>query len=144
MFSRTCEYGLRAVIFIAQQTGQDRRVGVEEIATAVNSPVPFTAKILQKLSRSKVIKSIKGPQGGFGIQQDKIDQLKLSDIVNVLDGSELYTKCGLGLETCNANKPCPLHREFVVIRNRLRVLLEKTSLKSLIEDLDQQNTFLKR
>lgn len=144
MFSRACEYGLRAVIFIAHQTDQNRRVGVEEIAAAVDSPVPFTAKILQRLSRGEFIKSVKGPNGGFTIRADKIQELKLSDIVNALDGTELYTKCGLGLKTCNATKPCPLHKEFAVIRNRLRLLLESTTLKSLIEDLDKQATFLKR
>lgn len=51
MFSKTCEYGIRAAIFIAFQSYQDNRIGLKEIAKKIDSPEAFTAKILQILSR---------------------------------------------------------------------------------------------
>ena len=60
MFSKTCEYGIRAAIFIAFQSYQDNRIGLKEIAKKIDSPEAFTAKILQILSRDNIIKSIKG------------------------------------------------------------------------------------
>ncbi|MET0760542.1 MAG: transcriptional regulator, partial [Flavobacterium sp.] len=47
MFSKTCEYGIRASIFIASQSYQNNRIGLKDIAKKIDSPEAFTAKILQ-------------------------------------------------------------------------------------------------
>ena len=67
MFSKSCQYGLRASIFIAQQSAlyKDKKVGLKAVADAINSPEPFTAKILQLLSKNGVVDSTRGPYGGF-------------------------------------------------------------------------------
>ena len=65
IFSKTCEYAMRAVFFIAAKTANGGRVGIKEIATGIDSPEHFLAKILQDLSRRGVIQSAKGPNGGF-------------------------------------------------------------------------------
>jgi len=65
VFSKTCEYAMRAVFFIAHKTTRDRKVGIKEIAQGIDSPEHFLAKILQDLSRKGIILSAKGPNGGF-------------------------------------------------------------------------------
>ena len=65
MFSKTCEYGIRATIFIASQSYQNKRVGLRDIAKKIDSPEAFTAKILQILAKTHIIHSIKGVGGGF-------------------------------------------------------------------------------
>ena len=47
MFSKTCEYGLRAVLFIAQESANGHKVSMSTISQEINSPQAFTAKILQ-------------------------------------------------------------------------------------------------
>ena len=69
MFSKSCEYAIRATIFIASKCCENRKVGLKEIADAIDSPTAFTAKILQKLSKNKIINSTKGVNGGFEIFQ---------------------------------------------------------------------------
>ena len=135
MFSKSCEYGLRSIIYIAQQSAQDSKVSLATISEAVNSPQAFTAKVLQQLTRNNIIKSIKGPYGGFVIESDKMDTIKLSDVVKILDGDSIYSSCGLGLNTCNENSPCPLHYKFVEVRNQLKELLETTTLSMLVHDM---------
>ena len=143
MFSKSCEYGLRAIIYIAQQSSKDLKVSLSTISEAVNSPQAFTAKILQQLTRNNIIKSIKGPYGGFIIESDKMDTIKLSDVVNVLDGDSIYTSCGLGLNKCNESSPCPLHFKFVEVRNQLKIMLETTSLTMVAMDMNTDIFFLK-
>ena len=143
MFSKTCEYGLRAVIFIAQQSQLKNRVGVNSIAKEIGSPQAFTGKILQQLSRNKIIQSVKGPNGGFEIESLRLKNIYLSDIVQILDGDDLFTGCALGLNKCNADKPCPLHFKFVEIRNRLKDMLDNTSLEKLLVDMNTDLTWLK-
>jgi len=115
MFSKSCEYGLRAVIFIAQQSSKNNKVSMSTISEEINSPQAFTAKILQQLTRNNIVKSIKGPYGGFTIEEYKMGT-RLSEIVSVLDGDSIYEGCGLGLKQCDAKSPCPLHFKFVEIK----------------------------
>ncbi|RIV67641.1 RrF2 family transcriptional regulator [Flagellimonas aequoris] len=144
MFSKACEYGIRAAVYIALQSLDGRRVSVNEIAEEIDSPLAFTAKILQQLSKSKVIHSVKGPTGGFEIERTDMDHVKLSKIVHAIDGDEIFVGCGLGLKECNAQKPCPLHDKFVDIRNNLKNMLEQTSLYELATGLEVGLTYLRR
>lgn len=132
MFSKTCEYGLRAVIFIAQQSELNTKVSIAKISEEIDSPQAFTAKILQQLSKHKIVQATKGPYGGFFIEKKELSTTALSDVVEILDSNAIYTKCGLGLHQCNENKPCHLHFKFVEIRNNLKKMLENTTLSEIM------------
>ncbi|MDW5290675.1 Rrf2 family transcriptional regulator [Formosa sp. PL04] len=144
MFSKACEYGIRASIFIALSSLEERRVSPKEIAKEINSPEAFTAKILQALAKHNVVNSIKGAHGGFEINKKDIKTIKLSDIVDAIDGDNIYKGCGLGLHECDENRPCPMHEKFKSVRDELRYMLESTDLESLALDIKLGETFLKR
>jgi Rrf2 family protein len=141
MFSKACEYGIRATLYIAQQSKNGVRPNLGEIAGAVNSPEAFTAKIMQKLVKQGVIESRKGPSGGFFIALTS--KKKLIDIVVAIDGDIIYNGCGLGLAKCSETHPCPLHHEFVSIRYDLKKMLKNTEIMSLAGKLESGLTFLK-
>lgn len=143
MFSKTCEYGIRAAIYIASESFQNRRVGLKKIAENINSPVAFTAKILQTLSRENIIHSAKGVGGGFEIPKDKIAKIKLAQIVTALDGDQIFTGCGLGLSQCSEEHPCPVHDKFKFIKQELVFMLENTNLEEMALGLKLGQTFLK-
>src|SRR5690606_11344144 len=65
MFSKACEYGIRAVIIIESYSKNNKKIGIKEICNGINAPEPFTAKILQNLRKLDIINSTKGPNGGF-------------------------------------------------------------------------------
>lgn len=144
MFSKACEYGIRASIYIAQQSIIDRKVRLKEVAEAIESPAAYTSKILQLLSRNNIINSDKGPTGGFSIDVNGLHKTTLSTIVSAIDGDDIYRGCGLGLNKCNEKEPCPLHNQFKSIRDELKKMLETTTVKSLAEDYEKGLTFLKR
>ena len=144
MFSKACEYGIKATIYIAVKSMHQERVSLKEIAEEVDSPVAFTAKILQSLARQGIIDSQKGPTGGFQIQESKIDAITLHQIVHAIDGDNIFNGCGLGLKQCDASKPCPVHDKFVGIRDNLKTMLQNTSLYELATGLDIGLTQLKR
>ncbi|MHA7863990.1 RrF2 family transcriptional regulator [Flagellimonas marinaquae] len=144
MFSKACEYGIRSAVYIALQSLEGRRVSVTEIAEEIDSPVAFTAKILQQLTRNNIVRSVKGPHGGFEIEREDMDAVKLNMIVKAIDGDKIYMGCGLGLKECNEHKPCPLHDRFLDIRNNLSTMLRNTSLYELAVGLEEGLTYLKR
>lgn len=143
MFSKACEYGIKAAIFIAVNSSENNRVSPKEISEEIDSPQAFTAKILQALVKNNVIKSVRGAYGGFEIDKDKIATTKLSEIVYAIDGDGIYKGCGLGLHTCNENHPCPVHDKFKVVREELREMLENTTLEQLAIDIKAGVSFLK-
>jgi Rrf2 family transcriptional regulator, iron-sulfur cluster assembly transcription factor len=144
MFSKACEYGIKASIYIAEQSLVGRKVGLKEISDTIESPSAYTSKILQNLSRSFIINSDKGPTGGFSMDTDKMEKIKLSTIVFAIDGDSIYNGCGLGLKKCNEKMPCPVHDQFKIVRDELKKMLDTTTIKTLAVNLDKKLTFLKR
>lgn len=143
MFSKACEYGIRASIYITEQSLRDRKVSLKDVAKAIESPEAYTSKILQQLVRNNIINSDKGPTGGFSMDKQGLEKIKLSTIVTAIDGKDIYSGCGLGLKKCNENKPCPVHNQFKLIRENLKEMLETTTLKSLALKLEKGLIFLK-
>jgi Rrf2 family transcriptional regulator, iron-sulfur cluster assembly transcription factor len=142
MFSKATEYALRAVIYIAQKGNEDKRPGIAEIAKAIDSPQPFTSKILQQLTRdNKVISSVRGPNGGFFITQKAL-QLPVLAVLNALGEDEILYKCVLGLRKCSEVKPCPMHDDYKVIRKQLIQLFENTTIRNLAKSYRTQNVFI--
>src|ERR1017187_3363027 len=100
MFSKTCEYGIRAVIYIAATGSLDNKTGIAEISKNIDAPLHFTAKILQTLVHDDLVTSQKGINGGFFLTKPQ-KQKQLIDLVRSLDGDVLFKGCGLGLKTCS-------------------------------------------
>ena len=142
MFSKTCEYTIRAIIFIAQQTQDGSRVGVKAIAKGIASPEYFIAKILQDLSRKDFVQSVKGPNGGFYLSESNL-KTPLAKLVREIDGDKLFTACALGLKQCSAEHPCPLHGEFSIVKDGYVNILEKSLIEDLAVGVDSKLTFLK-
>jgi Rrf2 family protein len=142
-FSKTCEHGIRSVIYLAVNTCDSKKAVLRDIASAIDSPEAFTAKILQELTKSNLISSVKGPFGGFYITNDQLDLVNLKQVVEALDGEEIFIQCALGLKVCSHDKPCPLHDEFLSIRGELQATLTKTTLRMLKKSDFNQETYLK-
>lgn len=143
MFSKACEYAIRATLHIAQHSQVGERVGLKQIAADTDSPVAFTAKILQQLVREDVIQSVKGPNGGFEMTPQQLNDVKLCQIVSAIDGDHIYRGCGLGMNACDEDRPCPVHDQFKLIRDELQHMLETTSIRQLANGLSKGVTFLR-
>lgn len=144
MFSKACEYAIRATIHIAHQSNEGLRSSLIDISKEIDSPVAFTSKILQQLVKAGIIYSTRGQTGGFGMDDKQIQNKTVADIVSEIDGNEIYNRCGLGLKDCSGIQPCPVHDKFVGIREDLKVALETTTILELATGLKNGNTFLKR
>jgi Rrf2 family protein len=141
-FSKTCEYAIRAVIFIAQKSEGGRKVGIKDVAAGIDSPEHFIAKILQDLSKRELIQSSKGPNGGFYIDEASRKHT-LADVVNAVDGDKVFKGCGLGLKICSEAKPCPLHNEFKEIRRQMHVALKSATIGEFNHILNSGLSYIK-
>ena len=76
-------------------------------------------------------------------EKQKIAAIKLSQIVIAIDGDKIFNSCGLGLDTCDENHPCPVHDKFKIVRDNLKNMLEQTNLEELALDIKSGVSFLK-
>ena len=143
MFSKACEYAIKSVIFIAQEALAGRKTNVKQISEATNAPEAFVAKILQPLSKKGILLSNKGKQGGFSIDLDKLEEIKLIEIVLITDGPDILTRCAFGLEKCSSEKPCPFHFKYKPIREGLKASLSEISIYDMALKTEQGEAFLK-
>lgn len=144
MFSKACEYGIKATLFIAQQSLKNERVSLKIIAREIDGPEAFVAKILQQLAKRNLINSTKGPNGGFEMDQRMIEETKLIHVVETFDGREIFNRCGLGLSECSETHPCPVHDRYKAIRTELVDLLGSTSILDSALGLEEKSLHLKR
>ncbi len=115
IFSKKCEYGLQAVLYLAaQQRGEV--ISSDEIAKKLNIPKEFVSKILQSLTESGIIDSKKGKAGGFLLAKDS-SKIRLIDIVGAIDGLDMFNNCVLGFPNCTPENPCPLHGRWGELRS---------------------------
>jgi Rrf2 family protein len=130
MFSKETEYALRGLVYIHLQNLKGRRPGTVEIVGEIGSPRYFTAKILQRLARHGFITSLKGKGGGFYINSERPD-LTIKELMSITEGKKDFTCCGLGQKKCNSYEPCPLHEQYVPIREAMEKLVSTETIQSL-------------
>lgn len=142
LYSRPTEYALRALTYMGVRNprGVTR---VQEIAQAEDLPAPFLAKVLQQLARSGLLTSVKGPKGGFGFSRPP-EEISLMEVVAVIDGTEGFTRCAVGLAECSDESPCPLHDAWKPLRTQINDYLQGISVADLATALNKKRQLLQR
>lgn len=129
IFSRKCEYGLQAVLYLASSPIGEV-FSSNEIAKKLKIPKEFISKILQELTGSGIIASKKGKSGGFSLAKSP-SEIKMLDVVLALDGSDLFNKCVLGFPNCSNETPCPLHIHWSQLINQTFNMLSEETIDKL-------------
>jgi Rrf2 family protein len=129
VLSRAAEYALRAMTYLARQPA-GKLAGARAIAEAEDIPMPFLWKILQTLTRQRLIRSFKGMHGGYELGRPS-NEITLSAVVFATDGTDFSGQCVLGLPRCGDENACPLHATWKEIRGRMTEMMEKTTLRDL-------------
>ncbi len=142
MLSITCKAAIKAVIYLGAKSEGDEKCSIREIAADINENEHTVGKLLQKLVKDEVINSSKGPTGGFYITSSQRKQ-PILNIVNAIDGDEVFSRCGLGLSKCSESHPCPLHDEYKKIRDGFKELCRKNKIGDLQNKYIGKMAFLK-
>lgn len=137
MFSKSCQYALRAVLFLAVNRNAGHKYNVKEIAQELGLPMHFLGKLLQQLSRDQIISSIKGPSGGFFMTEENLE-IPVMKIVQTIDGPDALRSCLLGLRSCSESNPCPLHGKAASYRDGLRHMLSDSSILKIAERIEKE------
>lgn len=135
MFNKTTEYSIRVILLLGLESGQDKLQGVSSIAAKLKFPEAFIGKVLQSLVKIGLIGSIKGPGGGFYILKDTYS-LTVLDILERIEGLEFLNKCGLGINSCNKDNPCPIHEDYNKVSDSLINALSSKTIYEINQDMN--------
>jgi Rrf2 family protein len=141
MLSKSCIYALRSLVFVAHSASCTSKIGIKEIAKELDLPIHYLGKILQQLTKNEIIQSIKGPNGGFYIDENS-QKIKLITIIEVFDGLDFFNSCGLGLKECSEEHPCPLHDDFKIYREGLLDLFSSKSISDMVSKIEDGDAFI--
>jgi len=130
-FSKKCEYGLQAILYMAAQ-GNGCICPAEKISKKLNIPKEFISKILQSMTDSGIIESKKGKSGGFKLAKHP-SKIKLIDIVDAIDGLDSFNSCVLGFPNCSPEKPCPVHEQWGELRVKAYEMLSSETIDKFKE-----------
>jgi Rrf2 family transcriptional regulator, iron-sulfur cluster assembly transcription factor len=142
IYSRSTEYAIRAFVNLAQ-VPEGKYAMVKHIAEQEGIPAHFLAKILQQLARKGLLRSSKGPTGGFSLRTAP-KEISLIQLVEALDGLTDYQKCVSGLSECTDDAPCGMHDSWKALRSRIMEYLEKTTIADLAAALEQKRKALEK
>ncbi|MFQ5804563.1 MAG: RrF2 family transcriptional regulator [Candidatus Methylomirabilales bacterium] len=130
--SRESEYGLKAMIYLAQEP-PETVLTLSQIAEARDLPVGFLAKIFQKLARHGLLQSFRGRQRGYSLTRDA-SKIKLREVLEAIEGRDLFQRCLLWGHRSGDKNPCLVHRECTQIRTQLLEALEQKTLADLAQE----------
>lgn len=130
MLSQTVEYALRAAVHLAQFSPQARTT--EQIAEHTKVPKAYLSKVLQSLSRAKVVTTQRGLGGGVSLARPPLE-ITMLDIVNALEPLNRIKKCPLGLPM-HGTHLCSLHRRLDHALAMIEGAFSNTTLAELITD----------
>ncbi len=129
LISKSCEYGLRAALFIAAR-GDNGFVPIHDISRDLGISFHFLTKILQKLTQNGLLKSYRGPSGGIALAR-KAHDISLLEIVRAIEEHDIFSTCVLGLKNCGDSTPCPLHQHWARERTRIESSFGSMTLDKL-------------
>jgi Rrf2 family transcriptional regulator, iron-sulfur cluster assembly transcription factor len=130
-WSKSFGYALRGILYVATNGQENRRIRVDEIAPALDVPQPFLSKIMKKMVKHGMLKSTKGPHGGFSLSEKTLST-NLYDLLMLTDSDTPFDSCVLRLKECNARQPCALHHKMKAYREDLLKLFTNTTIRDLL------------
>jgi len=136
--SSACEYAIRAATHLALHP-PGAFVSAGDISDAEDIPAPFLSAVLQRLVAADLLRSARGPGGGYTLARAPA-KISLYDIRAAIDGIADLEGCALGLGACSDDATCPLHETWKPIREQIRAYLVDTTLERTADALSARSS----
>jgi Rrf2 family protein len=127
--TRTEEYGLRGLVFLARQPPETVTL-VSEISKDQNIPEAFLAKIFQRLSKVGLLRSVRGANGGFSLGKPA-NKITMKEVMEALEGPIALNRCLLREGECEEERICPLYPVWEELQHRFVEVLDGTTVEDL-------------
>ena len=131
--SKKCEYGLMAVRYLAFNS-EGKNSTAREISEYYQIPYELVAKVLQKLTRKRVISSYQGVGGGYFLTKPP-EQISIGQVINAIEENYKITDCIIenGLKSeCNLVKNCRLRNPLIKLQKEIDKLFQNMKITQIL------------
>jgi Rrf2 family iron-sulfur cluster assembly transcriptional regulator len=125
-------YALRAVLALAEMGKNGEMVSINRLSEAEDISSIFLEQIFFKLKKAKIVKSVRGPGGGFAFDRP-LDSITVQEILDAA-GEELSMKfCEKNVKDCDRMSECVSHKVFASVSDKIDDYLRGITLKKILE-----------
>lgn len=142
ILSKSCIYGIQAAIAVAASGGKGF-VPIHKLAERLDISFHFLTKVLQEFTHAGILSSYRGPRGGVSLAKPA-ELITLYDMVEAMDGTEMFTECMLGLPGCGVAPPCPAHEQWSILRTQLSSIAKSLTLADMAKRANEMNVRLSK
>ena len=126
---RRVDYGLRAAIYLAGED-PEKTCSLVEIATQQGVPRKFLEKIIQSLIRAGLVKSKRGPDGGYTLAR-RPAEISFRDVIEALEGPIAVNLCMDQQMSCSHLPRCAMFGVWHEVQRRVMDVFSNTTLADL-------------
>ncbi len=127
LFSTATGYALRALAALPEDGTYSL---AKDLASRLELPGPYLAKILQGLVAAGILESVRGPKGGFRLLRPS-HRITVGEVVTALEGPEALEGCIMGFPTCGGDHPCPLHDAWAAVKAQVTTSMTEATIRDL-------------
>jgi Rrf2 family iron-sulfur cluster assembly transcriptional regulator len=125
-------YALRAALALADMSKNGEMVSINSLSEAEDISSIFLEQIFFKLKKAKIVKSVRGPGGGFSFDRP-LDSITVQEILDAA-GEELSMKfCEKNVKNCNRMSECICHKVFASVSDKVNDYLRSITLKKILD-----------
>jgi len=145
MLTNKGKYGLKAMLFLASLAPGESAMG-QEIATANNIPKKFLDAILLELRNAGMLRSKKGPGGGYALSRTP-REIRVGHIIRTLDGPLAPINCAsksayVPCQDCQDLQACAVRITMSKVRDAMSEILDRMTLQDMVVFADTPNADL--
>lgn len=127
LFTTATGYALRA---LAAMPEDGTRCFSKDLASRLELPAPYLAKILQSLVQATILESIRGPKGGFRLTRPA-HRITVGEVVVAIEGTSSLDGCVMGFPVCSGDHPCPLHDAWSAVKSQVASSMTEATIRDL-------------
>ncbi len=134
-YSTATGYALRALAILPEDGTFNL---AKNLASKLELPGPYLAKILQGLVQAGILESVRGPKGGFRLTRPS-HRITVGEVVAAMEGPEAMEGCIMGFPSCGDDHPCPLHDAWSAVKTHVTASMTEATIRDLqLMDLRHQ------
>lgn len=135
LFTTATGYSLRALAALPED---GTYCLAKDLASSLELPGPYLAKILQGLVQADILESVRGPKGGFRLTRPA-HRITVGEVVTAMEGPNAMEGCIMGFPSCGGDHPCPLHEAWGAVKAQVASSMTEATIRDLqLMDLRHQ------
>jgi Rrf2 family protein len=126
---KSSEYAIRCLVYMAGDA--DALCSVKRLSDELQIPYKFLGRLMAQLGNAGVVEAVRGKNGGYRIAKP-LDEVRVADIVDLVEGLESYDRCILGFDTCDDNNPCAMHKFWTGHKEGIVTMMHEVTLAEMV------------